>query len=112
MVSVAEKPWLKNYRSGPYKLAQTKEPYPKKPLYSFLDATAAEYPDNPACFYLGNEISYRELKLEVDRLAAALADLGITKGDKVATILPNCPQFIISHFGILNTRLWIGKIWR
>jgi len=102
MVSVAEKPWLKGYRSGPFKLAQTKEPYPKKSLYSFLDATAAEYPDNPACFYLGNEISYKELKLEVDRLTAALADLGITKGDRVATILPNCPQFIISHFGILK----------
>ena len=102
MVSTAEKPWLKDYRLGPYKLPQTKEPYPKVTVDSFLDAAAAEFPDHAACFYLGNEINYGELKLLADRLAAALADLGVRKGDKVATILPNCPQFIISDFGILK----------
>jgi len=102
MVSVAEKPWLKGYNLGPYKLPQTKEPYPKITVHSLLDATAAEFPDRAACFYLGNEISYKELKLYADSLAAALAGLGVRKGDKVATILPNCPQFIISDFGILK----------
>jgi long-chain acyl-CoA synthetase len=102
MVSVAEKPWLKGYKLGPYKLPQTKEPYPKKTVHSLLDTTAAEFSDRAACFYLGNEISYKELKLYADSLAAALADLGVKKGDKVATILPNCPQFIISDFGILK----------
>jgi len=102
MVSVADKPWLKSYKLGPYKLPQTKQPYPKAPIHSLLDAAAAEYPDNHACFYFGNEISYKDLKLEVDRLATALADLGVKKGDKVATILPNCPQYLISDFGILK----------
>ncbi|MCJ7656058.1 MAG: long-chain fatty acid--CoA ligase, partial [Dehalococcoidia bacterium] len=102
MVSVADKPWLKSYKLGPYKLPQTKQPYPKAPIHSLLDAAAAEYPDNHACYYFGNEISYKDLKLEVDRLAAALADLGVRKGDKVATILPNCPQYLISDFGILK----------
>jgi long-chain acyl-CoA synthetase len=103
MVSVADKPWLKSYKLGPYKLPQTKQPYPKAPIHSLLDAAAAEYPDNHACFYFGNEISYKDLKLEVDRLATALADLGVKKGDKVATILPNCPQYLISDFGILKS---------
>jgi len=102
MVSIAEKPWLKNYKLGPYKLPQTKEPYPKMSVHSLLDAAAAEFPDHSVCFYLGNEITYKDLKLEADSLAAALADLGVRKGDKVATILPNCPQFIISDFGILK----------
>lgn len=102
MVSVADKPWLKGYKLGPYKLPHTKEPYPRMPVHSILDATAVEYPDNEAFHYLGNEMSYQELKLEVDRLAAALADLGVTKGDKVATILPTCPQYIISDFAILK----------
>lgn len=102
MVSIAEKPWLKGYRLGPYKLPQTKEPYPKVPLHSLLDSAAAEFPDRAACSYLGNEITYKDLKLEADRLAAALADLGVRKGDKVVTILPNCPQFVISDFGILK----------
>ena len=102
MVSIAEKPWLKNYKLGPYKLPQTKEPYPKMSVHSLLDAAAAEFPDHSVCFYLGNEITYKDLKLLADSLAAALADLGVRKGDKVATILPNCPQFIISDFGILK----------
>ena len=102
MVFVADKPWFKSYKLGPYKLPQTRQPYPRMTVHSLLEATAAEYPDNPACFYLGNEISYSGLKLEADRLATALANLGIKKGDKVATILPNCPQYLISDFGILT----------
>lgn len=102
MTRVAEKPWLRGYKLGPYKLAQTKELYPKITVHSLLDAAAAEYPDKPACFYLGNEITYKDVKFNADRLAAAFEDLGIKKGDKVATILPNCPQFIISDFGILK----------
>ncbi len=102
MVSVTDKPWLKSYKLGPYKLPQTKQPYPNVTVHSLLDAAAAEFPDHSACFYLGYEMSYKELKLEADRLAAALADLGIKKGDKVSTILPNCPQYVISDFGILK----------
>ena len=77
MVSIAEKPWLKGYKLGPYKLPQTKEPYPRMSVHSLLDAAAAEFPDHSVCFYLGNEITYKELKLEADSLAAALADLGV-----------------------------------
>jgi long-chain acyl-CoA synthetase len=100
---MAEKPWLKQYRMGPYKLPHTKEPYPKTTVHSLLDATADEFPDKPACFYLGREMPYGEMKLLSDRLAAALADLGVKKGDKVATVLPNCPQFMISDFGIMKS---------
>jgi len=103
MVTMAEKPWLKQYKMGPYKLPHTKEPYPKMTVHSLLDATADEFPDNTACFYLGREIPYGEMKLLSDRLAAALADLGVKKGDRVATVLPNCPQFMISDFGIMKS---------
>src|SRR4030065_1599345 len=99
---MAEKPWLKQYKMGQYKLPHTKEPYPKMTVHSLLDATADEFPDRAACFYLGKEIPYGEMKLLSDRLAAALADLGVKKGDKVATVLPNCPQFMISDFGIMK----------
>ena len=72
-------------------------------VHSLLDATADEFPDNTACFYLGREIPYGEMKLLSDRLAVALADLGVKKGDRVATVLPNCPQFMISDFGIMKS---------
>jgi len=101
-IPLSEKPWLKNYKLGPYKLPQTRQPYPRMTIHSLLEATAAEYPDKPAWFYLGNEMSYKDLKLESDRFANALADLGVKKGDKVASILPNCPQYLIGDFGILK----------
>jgi long-chain acyl-CoA synthetase len=68
-----------------------------------LDDSAEAYPNQVAVEYLGKKIRYSELREYVDRLANALAGLGIKKGDKVATILPNCPQYIISDFAVSKT---------
>ena len=95
-MTYADKPWVKSYFVGPFKLQKTMEPYPKIPVYKFLDDSAVNYPEQIACVYLEEEMTYLELKLKVDKLATALANLSVKKGDKVATILPNCPQFIIS----------------
>jgi long-chain acyl-CoA synthetase len=100
MATYADKPWLKNYEM--MRLPTTAEPYPKIPLYSYLDEATEKCPDAIACVYLKNKITYNTLKLEADKLATALADLGVKKGDKVATILPTSPQFIIADHGILK----------
>jgi long-chain acyl-CoA synthetase len=97
------RPWKSGYKLANFALAQTFEPYPEVPAFKLLDDTAAAYPNRPACLYLGNHITWRELHEQVDRLASALADLGIGKGDKVATILPTCPQFVISEYAIQKT---------
>lgn len=99
----SDKPWLNSYKLGPYKLAKTMEPYPEAPLFSFFDDTASRYSNRPACLYLGRKITWGELKACVDKLATALAGLGVGKGDKIATILPTSPQFIISDFAIQKT---------
>jgi long-chain acyl-CoA synthetase len=98
----SDKPWLKNYKLGPYPLRKTLEPYPKIPVYKFLDDSADAYPGQIAVEYLGKRMNYGELRQHVDRLANALAGLGVKKGDKVATILPNCPQFIMTDFAVLK----------
>ncbi|MEM3766652.1 MAG: AMP-binding protein, partial [Candidatus Bathyarchaeia archaeon] len=98
----ADKPWLKSYFIGPYKLPKTLEPYPKISVYKFLEDSAAKSPNQTACIYLDGQMTYAELKLKVDKLATALADLGVKKGDRVATILPNSPQFIISDYAIMR----------
>jgi long-chain acyl-CoA synthetase len=96
----SDKPWLKSYKLGPYNLKKTLEPYPQTPVYQFLDDSAAAYPGQTAVEYLGKKIKYAELKQHVDSFSNALAGLGIRKGDRVATILPNCPQSIIADFAI------------
>jgi len=95
--------WLKSYMLGPFKLATTMKPYPEVPLFKFFDDTAERYSGKSACIYLGRKITWKELRDYVDKLATALAELGVKKGDKVATILPTCPQFIISDYAILKT---------
>jgi len=103
MSGYGDKPWLKGYKLGPFKLAETIGSYPEAPLFSFLDETAARYGQRPACQYLGRRITWKELKLHVDKLATALTELGAAKGDKVATILPTSPQFVISDYAIQKT---------
>jgi len=105
-MTYAEKPWLKSYKVGPYNLPKTMEPYPKIPVTKFLDDAAAEYPDNIACTFMAGdykeELTYEEIKLRVDKLATALYDLNVRKGDRVATILPSCPQFVIADYAIMS----------
>src|SRR5262249_14409320 len=48
------------------------------------------------------QLTFGELKRRSDAFADALAVLGIAKGDRVAVMLPNCPQYIIAAFGILR----------
>ncbi len=103
MTEETQRPWVKSYRLGPYKLAHSLEPYPEEPLFSLLDQSAARYPGSTAIDYFGERISYQDLKSFADSLATALAGFGVKKGDKVATILPTCPQYIIANFGILKT---------
>ena len=102
-ITYADKPWIKSYKLGPTKLKETMEPYPRVPLYKILDDSADKYPSTSAINFLGRIITYRELRLNVDKLATALTDLGVKKDDKVAVMLPNCPQYAISEFGILKT---------
>ncbi len=102
----SEKPWVKSYKVGPYKLPKTMEPYPQIPVSKFLDDAATQYPDNVACTFIAGDyridIKYPELKLQVDKLTTALDKLGVKKGDRVATILPSCPQFIIADYAIMK----------
>jgi long-chain acyl-CoA synthetase len=45
-------------------------------------------------------MSYAELESQSDAFAAALASLGVRPGDRIALLLPNCPQFFVAQFGI------------
>ena len=101
-MSYADKPWLKSYKFGPYALKKTLEPYPEIPLYQILYDSAEQFPTRPACLSFGKETRYSELKNYVDRLATGLAALGVKKGDFVATVLPNCLQFLIADMAILR----------
>ncbi|TFG34288.1 long-chain fatty acid--CoA ligase [Candidatus Thorarchaeota archaeon] len=93
-----DKPWYKNYVEGtPHEIK-----IPEGPLWKGLDDAVKNYPDNIALYFEGVTITYRELGELVNRAADGFAKLGVKKGDSVAIMLINCPQFIISYFGALK----------
>ena len=93
-----DKPW---FRLWPKDVPRTLE-YPKVPLHAILEKTVKEHPEKVAIAYFEREITYAELDSLSDRFAAALAALGMKKGDRVALFLPNIPQFVIAYYGVLK----------
>jgi len=91
------KPWIANY---PPETAASLE-YPRVPLTYFLEQSAADYPDSCAIYFMGKRITYRELLQLSYQFAHALIDRGVKKGDRVAIMLPNTPQAVISYYGAL-----------
>jgi long-chain acyl-CoA synthetase len=91
-----EAAWLRNYDAG---VPATLGPYPERTLLDDVAEAAAERPGAPALLFKGRTISHGELARRSDAFAAALAALGVAKGDRVALLLPNCPQFLICELG-------------
>jgi long-chain acyl-CoA synthetase len=94
----AARPWLDSYPDG----VPADFDFPAVPLTRLLDDAASSFPTGTALAFLGTRLTYRELRESVDRFAAALAGLGVGKGDRVAIVLPNCPQNVIAFFATLR----------
>ncbi|SDH75694.1 long-chain-fatty-acid--CoA ligase [Alteribacillus bidgolensis] len=75
--------------------------YEKKPLPAFLKESAAHYADHHAMSFFGKQWSYQQLLTDASSFANQLIKLGIEKGDRVAIMLPNTPQSVISYYGVL-----------
>jgi long-chain acyl-CoA synthetase len=94
----AARPWEQHYDYW----VRPRMTYPDRPLGDILSITAVQRPDKVATHFLGAELTFLDLKRRSDGLAASLAGMGIGKGDRVAIMLPNCPQYLIAAFGILR----------
>ena len=89
------RPWFATYPSDvPHSL----EPYPNLSVFGMLEASARKHPEATALAWFGRKISYGALLREVERCSAALAGMGVGKGDRVALIMPNCPQYVIAFY--------------
>ena len=100
------KPWLKYYPEGvPHSVE-----VPDTTVQELFDSMADKYAQKTALVFYGKKISYTELKASTNRFAAALADLGVQKGDTVSLYLLNCPQYVIAYFGALKAGAKITPI--
>ena len=89
-------PWHSHYDAD---VRTTLSPYPERTLLDYLADAVRDRPDHPALIFKGRTISCGELDRLSDAFSAALAALGTRKGDRVALILPNSPQFLIAELG-------------
>lgn len=96
-VVYASRPWLAYY---PREIPDSID-YPQESLASFLTRAAEQYPDREAVHFMGRSVSYRELYADAARMANGLRMLGVVKGDRVAVMLPNCPQAVVSYYAVL-----------
>ncbi len=94
--AVREFPWLKHYPPG----VDWHQVFEPTPLAQLIEEAAARFASRPATNFLGRITTYGEIGALVQRTAAGLARLGVTKGTRVGLLLPNAPTFIIYYFAI------------
>lgn len=90
------KPWLSYY--DPW-VPPTLAPYPDTTLADIVAKTAHDDPQHTALIFKGRRISYALLDRLSNAFAAALIEQGVVKGERVALLLPNCPQAFIALLG-------------
>ncbi|TAM70180.1 MAG: long-chain fatty acid--CoA ligase [Microbacteriaceae bacterium] len=98
MTTYADRPWLAHYAPDvPHDIpAQTGS------LPHLIDTAVAEYPGHIALEFFGATTTYSELGDRIARVAHSLHKLGVRKGDRVAIVLPNCPQHVVAFYAVLR----------
>ncbi len=93
-----KKPWFKYYDPG---VPQTIH-YPDIPVQQLLHVAAATMPFKASTNFFGTELTFRQIRSQVLRMANSLIGMGVKKGDRVALALPNCPQYVVAYYGVLS----------
>src|SRR2546429_3962019 len=95
---VSGKPWTRHYDPDvPASLV-----YPSVPLQAMLDDAAENHPNSTATIFFTRKRSYNSISDAAWRFANGLRRLGVKAGDRVALVLPNTPQFVVSFYGALR----------
>ena len=93
-----KRPWLKWYPEG----VPADIDIPEKSIIDMVDEAVEKWGNKTSLIFYGKKMKHKEVRELSLRFATALHDLGIRKGDIVAILLPNCPQFPIAYYGILR----------
>lgn len=94
----AERPWLRSYAPG---VPATVPPCDESLVDLLRDATRRFGP-RVALDFFGATTTYADLFDQVGRAAEALRRLGVDRGDRVALVLPNCPQHVVAFYAVLR----------
>jgi long-chain acyl-CoA synthetase len=93
-----DRPWFAHYDSNVSRSLD----YPDITLYQAFDKARREFASSTATIFYGSKHTYAYIGADIDYFAGGLRRLGVSRGDRVAIMLPNCPQFIIAFYAILK----------
>jgi len=94
-----ERVWLGSYPEG---VPADIDPDQYPSLVALMEESFARYADRTAYSYMGKSISYRQTDEDSQALAAWLQSLGLVKGDRVAIMMPNVPQYPLTVAAVLR----------
>jgi long-chain acyl-CoA synthetase len=97
--TAADRPWLQSYPPG---VPATIDPSAYRSLVELMEQSFKQYASRPAYSFLGKEFSYADTERQSTALAAYLQGLGLARGDRVAVMMPNVPQYPIAVAAILR----------
>ena len=104
---MTDRPWLSSYPQGvPADIDASH--YPS--LVALMEESFTKYADRTAYSFMGKDISYGETDRQSKSFAGYLQGLGLAKGDRVAVMMPNCPQYPIAVAGILRAGLILVNV--
>ncbi|TFB75348.1 long-chain fatty acid--CoA ligase [Cryobacterium glaciale] len=93
-----DQPWLASYAPGvPATIAETTET-----LTDMMETSAEQFAPCIALDFFGSSTTYAELGEQISRAANGLRKLGVSPGDRVAIVLPNCPQHVVAFYAVLR----------
>ena len=95
---LSRRPWLASYAPG----VPADVEVPVESLPEMLAVSAARYGTRVALDFFGARTTYEELADQVSRAAEAFRALGVGAGDRVALVLPNCPQHVVAFYAVLR----------
>ena len=98
VTAFATKPWLAAYAPGvPAEIEPTNQT-----LVEMMERSVDRFGSRVALDFLGSTTTYRELGEQIRRVANALHRRGVRRGDRVALVLPNCPQHVVAFYAVLR----------
>ncbi|MFP5472877.1 MAG: long-chain-fatty-acid--CoA ligase [Gammaproteobacteria bacterium] len=104
---MTDRPWLSSYPPG---VPADIDPAQYASLVALMDESFSRYADRPAYSFMGKLVSYGEVDRASQSFAGYLQGLGLAKGDRVAVMMPNCPQYPIAVAAILRAGLILVNV--
>ncbi len=102
-----ERPWLEVFEVG---RVEPETRIFEGSLYELFGRAVEEHRGKTALSFHGTTFEFRRLQALVEKMAASLAASGVEKGDLVALMLPNCPQYVISFFATVRLGAIVTQI--